>query len=778
MHQSRFLQKIKLLLIAFFALSLQYAQAQFPEGFEGATFPPAGWASFIGTNGLGTVENWEIATNDANTGSQSAFVEYEGVSGGLAEDWLVTPQFTPTANLDGLSIFHRQDFEDVEYGSIYSIRVSPASQTNHADFTIIETMTESDLLETFAEKVIDLSAYNFMPIYVAFVMEQDNGDSWYIDDVSQVQAPPCNNNSNWGTASAPIDGIPTLTTCTQAGDYVQVTGIQQGLQYRYSSTNSADYITVRNATNNGLLAFGVGPQTITALTTDDVEVHINLDDGTCGTSTTCREVLIECTTCVGYNNCLNAQEIFCGSELFSESTATSTDDNQASCGVGVGNWYKFTPSTTTAVNLRATPAATFDVAMSIFTTPDCLNFSLISAGCQDQQFTGTPENRDFVAMAGTTYYIYVGCQGFTCTDVGTYDLQLFCAQANYSCSTATVMNCGNNFTGETTVGAIRENPINPGGCTVGEGLWYKFSPATDGTATVTATPASNFDVQLSVLTSTSCGTYTAVPNGCVNTFQNGFVESLTYNYVSGTDYYFYAGNAQINQTDGTFDLSLTCDDGFCNNTTQFPNAAVSVPSESNTIVTISTGQWAGDYALITNVSSGEIYEFTNSASDLITIRDAVTKEVLAEGVAPLPHTALNSNNLEIHYNLNDGACGTQNTSRTTTVECLTCGCTSSYTQANGNRLTGSETGTVTYETDGNIESEQFIIGGAVVTYDALGEITLLPNFTAFQSVEFTIKNDGCSTTPFQGGDDSKSKIIIKEVIDEEALRRMELQKEK
>jgi len=187
---NNFPQKLKTLILVLFTLSLQYAQAQFPEGFEGATFPPAGWASFIGTNGLGTSQDWRITIGDANTGTQSAFVRYEDVIGGLAEDWLVTPQFTPTAVLDGLSIFHRQQYENNEYGTTYTIRVSTTSQTNHADFTIIETMTESDFSGSFTEKIIDLSAYNSQPIYVAFVMVQDDGDGWFIDDVSQVGSQP------------------------------------------------------------------------------------------------------------------------------------------------------------------------------------------------------------------------------------------------------------------------------------------------------------------------------------------------------------------------------------------------------------------------------------------------------------------------------------------------------------------------------------------------------------------------------------------------------------
>jgi hypothetical protein len=78
--------------------------AQFPEGFE-TTVPPAGWTTFVGANGLGTAQSWQVS-NISNSGAQSAYVRYENVSGGLAQDWLVTPQFTPTSTTNLLTFIY------------------------------------------------------------------------------------------------------------------------------------------------------------------------------------------------------------------------------------------------------------------------------------------------------------------------------------------------------------------------------------------------------------------------------------------------------------------------------------------------------------------------------------------------------------------------------------------------------------------------------------------------------------------------------------------------
>ncbi|MAP01886.1 MAG: hypothetical protein CMD01_03610, partial [Flavobacteriales bacterium] len=179
----------KFIVFVFVCLSCSTLIAQFPEDFE-TTVPPLGWATFRGTNGLGTAQDWQV-TNISNTGSQAAFVRYENVSGGLAQDWLVTPQFTPTPVTNLLTFWQRQSYT-TNYGSVYKVFISTGSQTIHADFTLVDTQTEADFTNYYTERQIDLTAYVGTPIYVAFVLEQDDGDNWLIDDVG-LTASPSNN---------------------------------------------------------------------------------------------------------------------------------------------------------------------------------------------------------------------------------------------------------------------------------------------------------------------------------------------------------------------------------------------------------------------------------------------------------------------------------------------------------------------------------------------------------------------------------------------------------
>ncbi len=166
-----------------------YAAPMLAEGFEGAAFPPAGWASFIGENGLGTGQNWVRSTLAPNTGAAHAYVRYEDVTGGTAEDWLVTPQVRLEAGASLLSFYARDGYSS-DYGNIYTVRVSTGSQTTHADFITVATYYETDFIyDVYQNFTVDLSAYIGQDIYVAFVMENDDGDNFYLDDV-MLGVPP------------------------------------------------------------------------------------------------------------------------------------------------------------------------------------------------------------------------------------------------------------------------------------------------------------------------------------------------------------------------------------------------------------------------------------------------------------------------------------------------------------------------------------------------------------------------------------------------------------
>ena len=159
------------------------------EGF-GSSFPPDGWASFIGENGIGDIENWLPGTDTGFEGRSVAFVRPEDVEDGLAQDWLVTPSLRPSAENSTFSFDARQVFEG-DQGSVYTIRVSTGSQTDPNDFEIVQTYLEKDFSSTeYSTLSADLSTYEGQDVYVAIVMENDNGDFLAIDDVGGVPFTP------------------------------------------------------------------------------------------------------------------------------------------------------------------------------------------------------------------------------------------------------------------------------------------------------------------------------------------------------------------------------------------------------------------------------------------------------------------------------------------------------------------------------------------------------------------------------------------------------------
>ena len=121
----------------------------------------------------------------ANSGSFHAYLEYENVSSGLAEDWLVSPKviIPSSATSVSLSYYERDTYND-DWGSNYSVKVSTSSQTTISSFVDVVNYTEADLNVFYTQNTIDLSSYAGQEVYIAFVMSQDGGDDWYLDDIT------------------------------------------------------------------------------------------------------------------------------------------------------------------------------------------------------------------------------------------------------------------------------------------------------------------------------------------------------------------------------------------------------------------------------------------------------------------------------------------------------------------------------------------------------------------------------------------------------------------
>ena len=164
------------------------------ETFEGTFFPPPGWTSF--DNGIGTVQSWTRFTDGQTPENLFAGSQYENVTG-IAADYLVTPLLTIAPGSNTLTFKMAQGI-DQDYGSTYAIAVSTTAQTGVANFTDLYNWNEATgpnpgdpappVLDAtgsnFATYTVSLAAYDGQQIYVAFVHRNDDGDYFFLDNVT------------------------------------------------------------------------------------------------------------------------------------------------------------------------------------------------------------------------------------------------------------------------------------------------------------------------------------------------------------------------------------------------------------------------------------------------------------------------------------------------------------------------------------------------------------------------------------------------------------------
>lgn len=230
--------------LAVFGYSLSSRAQAFPESFEGA-FPPTGWTVF--DNGIGTVESWTTTTT-AQAGAQAAYIQYESGFTGTAEDWLVSPTvaITPTSSI--LSYWERETYTS-DWFSVYNVLVSTSSQTNTSTFTLVATYPENTVNPlTYRSRIINLSAYIGQTVYIAFRMDNNDGDDWYLDDIQLTG----------GCVTAPSVGVISGVTSTSLGvtNQYSVSSYSGNLQWYSGSSSTGPWTAIAGATMN--------PQNITA----------------------------------------------------------------------------------------------------------------------------------------------------------------------------------------------------------------------------------------------------------------------------------------------------------------------------------------------------------------------------------------------------------------------------------------------------------------------------------------------------------------------------------
>ena len=207
------------------------------ESFAGPTFPPEGWAVF---DNDGDTRVWTRTVVSEDTVAVNRFAS-SAVNG---EDYIVTPLLSPVPGQSTIQYDLGQDFTG-EFGSTVSVLVSNASdggtQTNSDDFVALVTYTEADLpIDSFATFELDLSAYEGANVYVAFLHENSDGDSIFLDDVGGIPLFQSTVTPDCPTYASPEDGATDVPYGTLVFDWNAATTGEAASGYTLELGTGAD----------------------------------------------------------------------------------------------------------------------------------------------------------------------------------------------------------------------------------------------------------------------------------------------------------------------------------------------------------------------------------------------------------------------------------------------------------------------------------------------------------------------------------------------------------
>jgi hypothetical protein len=534
--------------IFIFTLFSFASYAQF-EDFEGTSVPTGGnWTLNSGTwkvfdNGIGITQSWNIIQAPSSCNGRSAYLNREAVaSGTFAEDWLVTPQILVPNN--GQLRFSTKQTLAGNQGSTYSIRISTVSQTDVAAFTTIQSWSELELNTIFNEcedKIVSLSNYAGQQVYVAFVMSNNNGDRWIIDDVDFAEQ--CLN---------PINLTATNITTTSAD--LSWTNPSSATQWEIELVSSGT-----NPSGTGTIATS-NPYTVSGLISNTCYDYYlrNL----------CSSIYKSewvgpynfCTMAIG-STCINPIQVSYFPYQTSDDTANYSDTidgapGSSGCGT-TGNYlngndvfYSFTATSSNSLTITSETNSTWS---GLFVYNSCSNVGVSCiAGNTSGNGTTNPDSITFTPTIGQTYYVVISSWATPQPQTVPYILTI----VENSCTNLTanfqvVSNCSSG----TDTFYVKANITNMGSATsiVGTTLplsttqtisnagQLQFGPFANGTS-VQVHLQNQQDVNCSrtstILTQLSCCTYPNtsfdVISNCSNGSETFFVTANVSNMGSAT----------------------------------------------------------------------------------------------------------------------------------------------------------------------------------------------------------------------------------------------------
>jgi len=380
------------------------------EGFEdlsvdgfGSVVWPEGWAAFNGPTDGGT--NQWTASTDAASGAQAAYIQWQLIDVGSTQDFLITPQFTPSSEEASVFSFKHKKTYGTLYPTDYSVKITTAGQSDFESYVDLIAFGAPDLTTEYETLSLNIPAeYYGIPVHVAFVHENNDGDDWYIDDVfvfgtgthdlavnvsaaSEYTLMPANHTSTIATS---VD-IANLGAVTDNGAAVLIEVANENGDVLYSETQSLDSaagesISVSFSGYSPSMP-GVYYVNATVYTGGDVPDDLDPSNNSASTSLTVTE------------------------GTFARDNATPANPAPGSLGIGAGNLGYLGNSYT-----LTSPDNLTSVTFGIANFQGSLEGSQVRAAIFETTVTGAPQ---FTPVAYTEYVTVSGQQSvYTAAVVG------------------------------------------------------------------------------------------------------------------------------------------------------------------------------------------------------------------------------------------------------------------------------------------------------------------------------------------------------------------------
>jgi hypothetical protein len=211
-------------------------------------------------------------------------------------------------------------------------------------------------------------------------------------------------------------------------------------------------------------------------------------------------------------------------------TKESGEPNHAGNSGGASIWYRWTPAAGGSVTID-TLGSSFDTLLAVY-TGSAVN-ALTSVASNDDCCGGRQSKVTFTATGGTTYQIAVdGYNGKTGSV--NLDWSQAVAPANDMFANAQAISGSSGTATGSNVGATKEpGEPNHAGNSGGASIWYRWTAAASGSATID-TLSSSFDTLLAVYTGSSVGSLTSVVSN--DDCCGGRQSQVTFTATAGTTY--------------------------------------------------------------------------------------------------------------------------------------------------------------------------------------------------------------------------------------------------